>query len=209
MPYIVGLTGGIGCGKTTVSNLFAAQGVAVVDTDLIAHALTGVQGKAMPALVAAFGEAICRSDGALDRVVMRDKVFTDPTLRGALEAILHPMIFAEAMAACAAIPFQRSPYVLLVVPLLVEAGEKYRRVCQRIVVVDCDEETQIARVMARNQLSRGAVESMLAAQTTRTLRKAVATDVLVNEGDAASLGQAVLALHEKFQELARQTDCFP
>lgn len=208
LPYIVGLTGGIGCGKTTVSDVFAEHGVAVVDTDLIAHALTGPQGQAMPAIVAAFGEGICRFDGGLDRAVMRQRVFADPALRQQLEAILHPMIFSAAMSACADVDPHTSPYVLLVVPLLVEAGQKYRAICQQIVVIECDEETQIARVMARNNLTRSAVEAMLAAQTTQMARRDVATEILRNEGDVQSLREHVLALHEKFQQLARQTHCF-
>lgn len=206
-PFIVGMTGGIGCGKTTISDLFAQRGIEVVDTDVIAHQLTCASGKAIPALVDTFGEDILAEDGALDRVVMRQRVFADPTQRQRLEAILHPMIYAEAIAACQH-SRKTSPYVLLVVPLLVEAGERYQRHCQRILLIDCAEETQIRRVMDRNHLSRIEVERMLAAQTTRTTRQALATDVVINDGAPSRLSETVSQLDLKFRELAAESHCF-
>jgi len=206
-PFMVGMTGGIGCGKTTISDMFAQRGIAVVDTDVIAHQLTGVSGKAIPALVGIFGTGILAEDGALDRVAMRQRAFADPSQRQHLEAILHPMIYTEAIAACQHVG-KTSPYVLLVVPLLVEAGDRYQRHCQRILLIDCTEETQIRRVMARNRLSRLDVEKMLAAQTTRATRQAIATDVLVNEGAPTELSETVRQLDLKFRELAAESHCF-
>ncbi|MFL6656878.1 MAG: dephospho-CoA kinase, partial [Massilia sp.] len=145
----VGLTGGIGCGKTTVADQFGALGATLVDTDLIAHALTAPGGAAMAPLVAAFGPACAGPDGAMDRARMRALVFADPAAKARLEAILHPLIRASALAAADA---ALGPYVMFVVPLLVESGDWRARV-QRIVAIDCPEEVQLARVMARNGLS--------------------------------------------------------
>lgn len=200
--FAVGLTGGIGSGKTTVAQLFAAHGAAVIDTDQIAHRLTGPQGSAMPALRAAFGDDIADRDGQLNRAAMRDRVFTDPSARRLLEAILHPMISAEAMRAGT----QAAPthaYVMFAVPLLVESGHWVHRV-DRILVIDCEPEVQIARVMARNGLGRAQVEAILAAQATREQRRAAAHDLLDNSGAVEALSPAVAALHEKYCDLAKQ-----
>ena len=204
LPFIVGLTGGIGCGKTTVSNRFAELGVSVVDTDLIAHALTVPNGQAMPALVNAFGPDIQTETGALDRVKMRQLAFQDPEQRQRLESILHPLIFQAAMAACQQSQTHQGQYVLLVVPLLAEAGERYRQICQRILVIDCAETTQIQRVMARNSLAETDVLAMMAAQVSREQRLAIATDTLSNEGGLYALNLAIQKLHEHFQALVAQ-----
>lgn len=195
---VVGLTGGIGSGKTTVANLFAARGIAVVDTDLIAHQLTAPGGAAMPDIVQAFGPGVARADGALDRAAMREIVFSDPAARVRLESILHPMIARLAMAECAA---ATSPYVIVAVPLLVETGH-WRQRCDRVLVVDCDEAVQIRRVMARNGLSEDAVRAILAAQADRQTRLAAADDVVVNNGDLAHLAEEVDALHAGYLKLA-------
>lgn len=208
-PFVVGLTGGIGSGKTVVSDVFAALGVPVIDTDLIAHALTGPDGKAMPALVKAFGPEILANDGRLDRAEMRQRVYANSEERKKLESILHPLIFAAVQTACVeASRNTLSPYLLLVVPLLFESGEKYRSLCQRIIVVDCDEEIQVQRVMKRNGLNRETVDAMRLAQASRTQRLSIATDVLLNEGDSQSLNASIRALDEKFREVGRQTHCF-
>lgn len=195
--YVVGLTGGIGSGKSRVGELFVERGAALVDTDAIAHQLTGPGGAAMPALLAEFGPQVADARGALDRAAMRRRVFADPTRRRRLEAILHPLIRQEADRRCRA---AAAPYVILAVPLLVESGG-YRERCQRILVVDCPEELQIARVMARNELDEEAVRAIMAAQATRAERLAVADDVIANDGDFSTLATQVDALHLRYLRL--------
>ncbi|MGJ9417931.1 dephospho-CoA kinase [Massilia sp. CMS3.1] len=189
--FSVGLTGGIGCGKTTVADLFGALGASLVDTDAIAHALTASQGAAMPPLLAEFGEDFATPDGALDRAKMRELVFADPGARARLEAILHPRI-REATAAAAAIA--TGPYVIFVVPLLIESGTWRERVT-RVLAIDCSEETQVARVMARNSLSEAQVRAIMAAQVTRAQRLAAADDVVLNDDGIAALRPQVERLH--------------
>ena len=152
-PFAIGLTGGIGCGKTTVANLFADLGATLVDTDDIAHALTAPGGAAMAPLVEAFGPAFATPDGALDRARMRALVFADPAAKLRLEAILHPRIRDAALAAAAA---ATGSYVMFVVPLLIESGTWRARVT-RVLAIDCPEEVQVARVMARSGLTEEAV----------------------------------------------------
>ena len=195
--FVVGLTGGIGSGKSAAADCFAALGIAVVDTDAIAHQLTGAGGAARPALRAEFGPQIASADGALDRAGMRRLVFADPAARARLEGILHPLIRQQAAAACRA---ATSPYVILAVPLLVESGT-YRERCQRIVVVDCPESLQISRVMARNGLPEAEVRAIMAAQASRAQRLAVADDVLANDGDLQHLNGQVAGLHRKYLQL--------
>ena len=199
-PYIVGLTGGIGSGKSTVAAQFAARGIVVVDTDAIARSLTLPGGAAMPAVAATFGPQVVASDGALDREAMRRLVFADPAQRRALEAILHPLIRTEADRQCAA---ASSPYILLDVPLLVETGA-YRDRVQRVLVVDCCEATQIARVMQRNGLAEAEVRAILAAQASRAQRQAAADDLLDNDSDLAALTAQVDRLHSIYLALAEE-----
>jgi dephospho-CoA kinase len=191
LAFSVGLTGGIGCGKTTVADMFGALGASLVDTDAIAHALTAPHGAAMPALLAEFGEGFATPEGALDRAKMRELVFTDSGARTRLEAILHPRI-REATAAAAAIA--TGPYVIFVVPLLVESGTWRERVT-RILAIDCREETQVARVMARNNLSEAQVRAIMAAQATRAQRLAAADDVVLNDDGLGALAPQVERLH--------------
>ena len=169
-PFSIGLTGGIGSGKTTVANLFAERGASVVDTDLIAHSLTAPDGAAMPAIVAEFGAAFADASGALDRARMRQLVFSDPGAKARLEAILHPRIRDGALAAGAAAAATCS-YVIYAVPLLVESGTWRARVA-RVLAVDCREDVQIARVMARNNLPEAQVLAIMAAQASRAQRLA-------------------------------------
>lgn len=192
--YVVGLTGGIGSGKSTVAELFVAQGAALVDTDRIAHELTAADGAAMPLLRQAFGDLVVAADGALDRAAMRRLVFADASARARLEGILHPMIRELSAERCRA---ANAPYVLLAVPLLVESGS-YRERCQRILVVDCPESLQIQRVMARSGLARAEVEAILASQATRQQRLAVADDVINNDGAPAELDRQVAVLHQQY-----------
>jgi dephospho-CoA kinase len=189
--FTVGLTGGIGCGKTTVADLFAARGAAVIDTDQIAHALTAPHGAAMPALLAEFGAGFATADGALDRAKMRDLVFSDPGARARLEAILHPRI-REATAAAAAIA--TGPYVIFVVPLLIESGT-WRERLARILVIDCPEALQIERVKTRSGLPEAQVRAIMAAQATRAERLAAADDVVLNDDGVGALAPQVDRLH--------------
>ncbi len=199
MSFIVGLTGGIGSGKTTVAELFAALGAAVVDTDLIAHEITGPRGAAMPDVEKVFGQSVVRTDGALDRAAMRRLVFSDPSAKARLESILHPMIRRESEARCRSA--SDSPYVLLVVPLLVESVA-YRERVARILVVDCDESIQISRVASRSGLSNEEVRAIMATQASRTERLAAADDVIVNDGGRERLSAQVAVLHQRYLDLA-------
>lgn len=196
--YIVGLTGGIGSGKTTVTDLFAAQGITIVDTDVIAHRLTAPGGLAMPAILAEFGAGLATPEGALNRPAMRQLVFADPAARLRLEAILHPLIRQQTAAECAA---ASSPYVVVAVPLLIESGG-WRERFDRILVIDCSPELQIRRVMARSQLTAAEVEAILAAQVSREQRLAAADDVLDNSGDVQNLAAGIARIHAHYLTLA-------
>lgn len=198
-PYVVGLTGGIGSGKSAVAAHFATLGAGIVDTDLIAHRLTATGGLALPALEAAFGPGVKGVDGAMDRVAMRARVFADPGNRARLEAILHPLIRAEAEAEVAAL--RDAPYVVLVVPLLVESGA-YRERCRRVCVVDCPEALQVERVSRRSGLPEGQVRAIMAAQASRAERLAAADDVIDNSGELAALHPQVEAVHRRYLALA-------
>ncbi len=195
---IIGLTGGIGSGKSTVADLFAARGATLVDTDLIAHALTGPGGAAMPAIHEAFGAAVIAADGRLDRPAMRALAFSDPSARKRLEAILHPMIREQSAREVRA---ATGHYVMLVVPLLVESGT-WRERAHRVLVVDCPVEVQIERVMRRSALPRDQVLAILAAQATREARLAVADDRIDNALDPSALVPQVDALHALYRQLA-------
>lgn len=197
MGFIVGLTGGIGSGKSAVAAGFADLGIAVVDTDAIAHELTGAGGAAMPAIAAAFGTAVLSAAGALDRAAMHRLVFADAGVRQRLEGILHPMIQHEALARCEQALSQHSPYVILAVPLLVESGA-YRQYVRRVLVVDCDEAVQEQRVMARSGLAADEVRRIMSTQAARTERRAAADDIIDNNGDLAALFPQVEALHDRY-----------
>lgn len=198
MRLVVGLTGGIGSGKSTVARLFQERGACVVDTDAIAHALTGPGGAAMGAIRRGFGADLVTAEGALDRTAMRQRVFSDPDAKATLEGILHPLIRAEAVRQVEACP---GPYVVLVVPLLVETGG-YRNLLGRVLVVDCREEEQIARTMERSRLSREQVRAIIATQASRTDRLRQADDVIDNSGGPEALAPAVELLHRKYLDLA-------
>lgn len=199
MSFVVGLTGGIGSGKSAAAERFGALGAAIVDTDVIAHRLTGPGGDAMPAILARFGASVIALDGRLDRARMREIAFADAPARLALEAILHPLIRAQADREVAG---AIAPYVILVVPLLVESSN-YRERVQRVLVVDCTPETQIRRTMARSGLSRDAVVKVLAAQATREARLAAADDIIDNDGPLERLEPQVARLHRTYLSLAR------
>jgi dephospho-CoA kinase len=198
--FSIGLTGGIGSGKSTVADLFGARGVPLIDTDLIAHQVTASGGVAMPLIASEFGDDFLAHDGSLDRAKMRTLVFSDDTAKARLEAIVHPLIRAETERQRVA---AGGAYHIVVVPLLVESGNWATRV-SRVLVVDCPVQTQIARVMQRNGFTRDQVLAIIAKQATREARLAAANDVIENgEGDSLdTLAQRVQALHERYLALA-------
>lgn len=197
--FSVGLTGGIGCGKSTVADMFAALGASVIDTDEIAHLLTAPHGAAMAALLAEFGDDFATPEGALDRAKMRALVFSDATARARLEAILHPRI-RDATAAAASIA--TGDYLIFVVPLLIESGTWRERVT-RVLAIDCPEELQVARVMARSSLAEAQVRAIMAAQVTREQRRAAADDIIVNDDGLDALRPQVAELHAKYLSLSK------
>ncbi|MBU4498742.1 MAG: dephospho-CoA kinase [Thiobacillus sp.] len=199
--FVVGMTGGIGSGKSTVADAFAALGVPVIDTDVIARELTAPGGVALQAIRAAFGETLMQADGTLDRVALRRRVFADAAARHQLEAILHPAIRQRVEQTLAHLTAR---YALLVVPLLVETGA-YRDVLNRILVVDCPEEIQIARVMSRSGLARDEAKAILAVQAMRAERLAVADDVILNTASIEDLNAKVADLHQGYLELAAES----
>jgi dephospho-CoA kinase len=199
--YIVGVSGGIGSGKSAVAEQFARCGAAVVDTDHVAHALTAAGGAAMPIIRQAFGDEVLLPDGALDRAAMRRRVFSHSEDRQRLESLLHPLIRAESAQRCAA---AEAPYVLLLIPLLAEtmAVAPYTFL-DRVLIVDCDEATQLARVMQRNGLSESEVNAIMATQASRATRRALADDVIVNNGALNELESQICALHQRYKVLAK------
>lgn len=198
MPYCVGITGGIGSGKSRAAAMFGDMGAGVVDTDEISHQITASGGSAMPEIVAVFGPAAAAADGSLDRAAMRRRIFGDPEARRQLENILHPRIREVAHGQ---IGESTAPYVLLVVPLLLETGA-YRDIIRRILVVDCDEALQVSRTIARSRLDEASVRAIMAAQISRSERLARADDVIRNDGGVDELRRQVAALHGKYLELA-------
>ncbi|HZW14532.1 MAG TPA: dephospho-CoA kinase [Noviherbaspirillum sp.] len=198
--FSVGLTGGIGSGKTTVADMFAARGASVIDTDVIAHQMTAPGGQAIPQIRAQFGEAFLTPEGAMDRAKMRAYVFDEPSAKARLEAILHPLIRAETERAAQQ---AQGAYLLFVVPLLVESGGWRQRV-SRVLVVDCPESTQVRRVISRSGLPEPQVRAIMATQATREQRLAAADDVIDNNGDALALAPQVDRLHALYSSLAAQ-----
>lgn len=196
---VVGLTGGIGSGKSTAADAFAALGVPVIDTDVIARELTAPGAPALAAIRATFGDAVIAADGQLDRAALRRRVFADADDRRRLEALLHPRIRTRVDEALAAVG--AAPYVLVVIPLLVETGA-WRELLDRVLVIDCPRDLQIARVQARSGLDRAEVEAILAAQASREARRAAADDILVNTASHGALAAEVARLHRRYLELA-------
>lgn len=198
--FKLGLTGGIGSGKTKVADMLARLGAAVIDTDAIAHSLTAPGGQAIEPVRAAFGERAIAATGALDRDYMRTRVFDDPGERLRLEAIMHPLIANEVERLAAE---AQGLYVVFVVPLLVESGRWADRL-DRVCVVDCDRQTQIERVQARSGLSTERIEQILAAQASRQKRLAAADDVIDNGAhiSLSQLNSQVLGLHQRWCNLA-------
>jgi len=195
---VIGVTGGIGSGKSTAAQLFADYGAALVDTDAIALALTQPGQPAVVEILRSFGSEYVSPAGALDRPRMRERVFGDPHARQALEAILHPLIRAQVAAQVTA---AQAPYVLVLIPLLVETGG-YRELIERVLVVDADERVQIERTMARSALTEAQVRAIMATQVSRQQRLAAADDIIENSGDLERLRTQVQALHQRYLQLA-------
>lgn len=198
MTFIVGLTGGIGCGKSSASQLFSEFGIDIIDTDVIARQLTQPGGQAISSIRDFFGNAFLTADGALDREKMRNLVFSNSSARYQLEKILHPLILQEAIAQ---IEHSHSPYAILVVPLLLETND-YNPIVQRILVIDCEEQIQISRTMARSQLSEQQVKAIMAQQISRKSRLQRADDVILNDRDTESLKAQVIQLHHQYLMLS-------
>ena len=180
-PLRIGLTGGIGSGKSTVSQMLQTRGAAVIDADAIARSLTAPQGAAMPAIAYTFGAVFVTAEGALNREHMRAHIFSKPQAKQALEAIIHPLVAQETQREAQAAVANGHHTLVFDVPLLVEAGARWRAQVDRILVVDCLEETQIQRVMARNGLSREDIQSIIVAQASRSQRLAAADWVICND----------------------------
>ncbi len=181
-PLRIGLTGGIGSGKSTVGQMLQARGAAVIDADAIARQVTAAHGAAMPAIAQTFGHEFITADGALDRERMRAHVFSQPQAKQALEAIIHPLVAQETQRQAQEALAKGHNTLVFDIPLLVESGARWRTQVDRVLVVDCSEATQIQRVMARNGLSRETVQSIIAAQASRAQKLAAADWVIDNDG---------------------------
>lgn len=195
---VVGLTGGIGCGKSTAAELFAKHGADIVDTDAIAHLLTQSGGDGIAAIRAAFGGDFITADGALDRARMRSLIFSDAAAKQRLELILHPLILEQARMQLARL--HTSPYIILVVPLLAESPE-FRKLIRRILVVDCSETTQVARVTGRSGLGEEEVRAVIAQQASRAERLRLTDDVIHNDTGMDRLAEQVAVLHQKYSTM--------
>jgi len=198
MAYVVGLTGGIGSGKTAVADAFAALGVEIVDTDALAHRLSAPGQPGFHAIRGAFGDGVLTAEGDLDRARLRNLVFADADARARLEAALHPLIRGEAERLMQS---WRGPYGIVVVPLLLERGG-LRSIVDRVLVVDCPEEEQVRRVAARSGLAAEEVRAIMATQLDRSQRLAGADDVLDNSGAPDAITPQVLALDRRYRTLA-------
>jgi dephospho-CoA kinase len=197
-PLRIGLTGGIASGKSTVAAMFKDLGVPVIDTDVIAREVVEPGTPALEEICRTFGQAVVATDGSLDRGAMRSIIFSDGEARAALEAIVHPRIRGETIAQAAA---AGGDYQLIVVPLLVESP--LRSFVDRVLVVDCSEETQVERLLQRDAGSEDQARRILAAQASREARLALADDVIGNEGDLDDTRRQVQQIHENYLEAAR------
>ncbi len=195
--FVVGLTGGLASGKSTVAERFAQRGVPVIDTDVIARTLVEPGQAALAAIRAAFGPAVLTAEGRLDRARLKQQVFADPDQRLRLEAILHPLIRQDVARRLAAL---HDAYCLIIVPLLVEGAQTYP--LDRVLLVDAPEALQRQRAAARDALNPALINAMLASQASRAARLAVADDVIVNTGDLAQLDTEVARLHVFYEDLA-------
>ena len=198
--YVVAITGGIGSGKTTVANQFAALGIEVVDADLIAREVVEPGTPALAAIASHFGPCILDEQGRLDRRALRERIFSDPAAKSWLNALLHPLIRSEMLRQCAAVS---SPYCLLVVPLLVE--NRLTELADRVLVIDVDKATQVERTCRRDGVSLEQAQAILASQASRSERLAMADDVLDNQsGTSETIWQRIFALHQTYLAFASQ-----
>lgn len=202
MALIIGLTGGIGSGKTRAADSFRELGIEIIDTDQIAHELTRSAGRAISPIRIAFGDRFILDDDSLDRSAMRRLAFSDETARHRLESILHPLIYQETLQR---LPLIQSEYGIVVVPLLLETGN-YLKLIDRVLVIDCPESLQISRTMLRSKLSEQEVHDVMAVQCSRDERLAQADDVIVNDSGEQHLQRQVEELHRKYLALARKHD---
>jgi dephospho-CoA kinase len=200
---LIGLTGGIGSGKSTVATLFEKLGARIIDTDLISRELTQAGGAAIPAIQDTFGASFIDQTGALDRNQMRTLVFANPAAKQQLETILHPLILKRAhqLAGLATL----APYTLVVIPLLFEA-QGYQNWLRRTLVVDCPEEMQIARTVQRSGLDQAMVQTIISQQITRNRRIALSDDIICNDQDLPALSARVALLHQLFLQIASGSD---
>lgn len=198
MPLKIGLTGGIGSGKSSVAAIFAKLGAEIIDTDEISHLLTRPESPVLASIRTQFGDGVFLPDGQLNRVKMRERVFSDHTAKKQLESILHPLIRQEVENRLA---HSHAVYVVIVVPLLLETPG-YRELVDRVLVVDCAEANQLARTMTRSQLGEAEVRAIMANQLSRQARLKRADDMIDNNNDEVDLNAQVIALHEKYLALA-------
>ncbi|WP_407331444.1 dephospho-CoA kinase [Enterovibrio sp. 27052020O] len=199
MAFVVGVTGGIGSGKTTVANLFADKSIEVIDADIIARQVVEPGSEGLNAIAAKFGDSMLSEDGSLDRAALREHIFSHPEDKDWLNGLLHPKIRQEMIRQTTQ---ARSPYCLLVIPLLVE--NELQSLCDRVLVVDVSAQTQVERASRRDSVSNEQVKRILAAQATREDRLALADDVIVNECTQEELNKHVDALHLQYLTLAEQ-----
>ncbi len=200
---LIGLTGGIGSGKSAAAQTFEKLGVRVIDTDQISQQLTQSQGSAIPAIRETFGSELIDASGALDRSKMRERIFSNPADKKRLEAILHPAILAEVKRQAST--DTDAPYTIIVVPLLFES-DNYLSWLHRTVTVDCSEELQVSRTMLRSQLSRPQVLAVMAQQMSRTERLGLSDDIIHNEGDWENLANQVQQLHQQYLTINAGSD---
>lgn len=200
---VIGLTGGIGSGKSSVARIFSALGAAVIDTDEIAHRLTRKGTPVLATIIELFGSSYQLPDGNLDRAKLRKRIFSDHAAKEKLETLLHPLIKRQVVSE---MNEAQGPYLVLVIPLFFETGA-YRDLVDRILVVDCDENQQISRAMSRSQLSADAVRSIIAHQIPRAERINQADDILSNRGSHADLEEHTKELHQQYLTLALQRQC--
>ena len=195
--FVVGLTGGIGSGKTTVANLFAAEGITLVDADIVAREVVALGSKGLEAIVTHFGAEILTPEGELDRAKLRQRIFSHPEEREWLNQLLHPMIRQEMLAQ---VEKATSAYVIMVVPLLFENG--LDRLVNRTLVVDISPELQINRTVKRDNVDASQVNNIISSQCSRSEKLARADDIIDNQGEISSLKREVQALHQRYLQLS-------
>lgn len=195
--FVVGLTGGIGSGKSEAAQLFAKLGVPIVDVDAISHQLTSVGNPVLKEVINVFGKRYLLADGSLDRTALREKIFADDAARHQLEEILHPAIHKQALQELS--KNTGAPYQILVIPLLFEGGH-YQGIINRTLVIDCDESLQVARTIERSGLSEQAVMAVMRVQVARKIRLALADDVIKNNGSLQELSEKIARIHKKYMQ---------